>query len=99
MCMNIKSPHLRSTPSPHISTKREQYVSFHLWTVDGEWTLASTDCVKYGNGRDTGARCGGTLEAAHRGLGTEVPPVMSTRPSYASFGNHKSQVGTLIWAP
>lgn len=44
----------------HISTacsKRAQYASFHhLWTLVGEWTLAFTDCAKYGNGRDAGAR-------------------------------------------
>jgi hypothetical protein len=48
----------------HISTacsKREQYTSFHLWTVVGEWTLASTDCARCGNGRGTGARYDGTF--------------------------------------
>ena len=48
----------------HISTacsKREQYASSHRWTVVGEWTLASTDCAKYGNGRGGGARYDGTI--------------------------------------
>lgn len=43
----------------HISaacSKKEQYANFHLWTLVGEWTLAATDCARYGNGRDTGAR-------------------------------------------
>ncbi|KAI9296619.1 glucan 1,3-beta-glucosidase [Neoconidiobolus thromboides FSU 785] len=34
-----------------------------LWTIVGEWSLASTDCTKWLNGFNRGARYDGTLDA------------------------------------
>ena len=59
----------------HISTacsKRSQYASFHLWTVVGEWSLASTDCAKYLNGRGNGARYDGSYQDSPR-IGSCTP--------------------------
>ncbi|KAJ2627689.1 hypothetical protein H4R22_004277, partial [Coemansia sp. RSA 1290] len=33
----------------------------HLWTVTGEWSLATTDCARWLNGMEKGARWDGTL--------------------------------------
>ncbi|KAJ2801035.1 hypothetical protein H4R20_003834 [Coemansia guatemalensis] len=34
----------------------------HLWTVTGEWSLAVTDCARWLNGLDNGARWDGSLD-------------------------------------
>lgn len=47
----------------HISTACDasELTSFTtLWTIVGEWTPAMTDCAKYLNGRNVGARYDGT---------------------------------------
>ena len=36
--------------------------SFHLWTIVGKWTLATTDCAKYFNGRGRGAHYNGSYD-------------------------------------
>ena len=114
MCTTIKSPHLRRTPCPgadlfqqHTRGRREQYASsHHLWNLVGGWTLASTDCARHGNGRDTGARYEGKYpggvtvhpEAARRtwtGDGNAFT-VASVRPSCVSFGKHTPQVSALF---
>ena len=52
------------TYDQHISAACSQgnaLSSFHMWTIVGEWTTASTDCAKYLNGRGRGARYDGTF--------------------------------------
>jgi aryl-phospho-beta-D-glucosidase BglC (GH1 family) len=53
----------------HISAacnKGSSLSSFHLWTVVGEWSPASTDCAKYLNGRGVGARYDGSYPGSTR---------------------------------
>lgn len=56
---------LRKSDAQHISTICElgsQLSSFHLWTIIGEWSPASTDCTQWLNGRGRGARWDGTFQ-------------------------------------
>ncbi|TFK99556.1 exo-1-3-beta-glucanase [Pterulicium gracile] len=56
---------LRKSEAQHISTICElgsQLSSFHLWTIIGEWSPASTDCTQWLNGRGRGARWDGTFQ-------------------------------------
>jgi len=38
-----------------VGRSMQNYASHNLWTIAGEWTLASTDCAGGLNGRDSGA--------------------------------------------
>ena len=44
--------------------------SSNLWTVLGEWSAASTDCAKWLNGRNVGARWDGTYDGSGNALGS-----------------------------
>ncbi|OXG24862.1 glucan 1,3-beta-glucosidase [Cryptococcus neoformans Ze90-1] len=44
----------------NICNKASTYSTSPLWLVVGEWTLASTDCAKYLNGRGLGSRYDGS---------------------------------------
>ena len=71
---------------------------FHLWTVGhlllqvvlgtGMPVVSALAMVVRTHGRST-------LGAAHHGPGAEMPSVASTRPSSASFWEHKSQESSL----
>lgn len=44
----------------------KQMASTGKWTIAGEWTGALTDCTKWLNGKDRGARYDGTFEGSSR---------------------------------
>ena len=62
--------------SQHISTacaKGSSLASFsenQLWAIVGEWVPASTDCAKWLNGRNVGARWDGTYDGSGNALGS-----------------------------
>ncbi|KAI9659097.1 MAG: exo-1,3-beta-glucanase [Bathelium mastoideum] len=61
---------LAMSPSEHTSTAcsfGSQMASNNKWTIAGEWTGALTDCAKYLNGFEIGARYDGTY---HLGSGS-----------------------------
>lgn len=37
------------------------YATNNIWTINGEWSLAVTDCVKWLNGRNVGSRWDGSI--------------------------------------
>ena len=52
----------------HISTACDfgsQMASNDKWTIAGEWTGAMTDCAKWLNGRNVGARYDGSYEGTY----------------------------------
>ena len=55
---------LQMSVSDHVSTAcsfGSQMASNNKWTIAGEWTGAMTDCAKWLNGRNIGARYDGTM--------------------------------------
>lgn len=44
-----------------VCSKQGTYASAPNWLIVGEWSLASTDCAKYLNGRGKGARYDGSM--------------------------------------
>ncbi|EUC34116.1 glycoside hydrolase family 5 protein [Bipolaris zeicola 26-R-13] len=44
----------------------KQMASTGKWTISGEWTGAMTDCTKWLNGKDKGARYDGTLDGSSK---------------------------------
>lgn len=63
-------------------SKGDDVSSFHLWTIVGEWSLASTDCAKYLNGRGVGSRYDGTYPGSYY-----VGTCSSFTGSGANFGS------------
>lgn len=58
---------LSQSPSQHVQAAcgvGGQLVGTDKWIVVGEWTGALTDCAKWLNGRDRGARYDGTLDGS-----------------------------------
>jgi glucan 1,3-beta-glucosidase len=58
------------------------FSSKYLWTIVGEWSLASTDCAKYLNGRGVGAR----YDGSHSGS-SYIGSCSSKTGSGSSFSN------------
>ncbi|KAF2274433.1 glycoside hydrolase [Westerdykella ornata] len=55
------------SPAEHIKAAcnfGNQMASNNKWTISGEWTGAMTDCAKWLNGKDKGARYDGTFNGA-----------------------------------
>ncbi|KAB5589922.1 Glucan 1,3-beta-glucosidase [Ceratobasidium theobromae] len=63
------------------STKLGPYSASNLWTIVGEWTTSPTDCAKYLNGRDIGARYDGTYPGSTK-LG-ECGPFTGARDHFS----------------
>ncbi|KAK5165751.1 uncharacterized protein LTR77_008674 [Saxophila tyrrhenica] len=62
------SSELEMSTHDHISTACSyggEMAGCNKWTVAGEWTGAMTDCAKWLNGRNTGARYDGTFEDSY----------------------------------
>jgi len=58
---------LQMSSSDHVGTAcgfGGQMASSNKWTIAGEWTGAQTDCAKWLNGKDKGARYDGTFDGA-----------------------------------
>ena len=58
---------LAQSPAEHVRTAcgfGNQMASTGKWTISGEWTGAITDCAKWLNGKDKGARYDGTFNGA-----------------------------------
>lgn len=57
------------SPSEHVSTACSFGASMTMnnkWTISGEWTGAMTDCAKWLNGKDKGARYDGTFDGSSK---------------------------------
>jgi glucan 1,3-beta-glucosidase len=49
--------------------KSEAAAAMNLWLLTGEWSLATTDCARWLNGFQRGARWDGTLDRSHPPIG------------------------------
>jgi len=107
MCMSIKFSVLMRLQGPGISTFQQLARSgrnmlaptFGQWQANGRLLLQTVLSISMAvvsalamMDRTPGHR---KSEVVHHGPGTEIPSMMITRSSCASFGKHKSPVSTL----
>jgi glucan 1,3-beta-glucosidase len=51
---------LSKSPLEHVQEALSTRIDSDLWTIVGEWSLATTDCARYLNGLGVGSRWDGT---------------------------------------
>jgi glucan 1,3-beta-glucosidase len=53
-----------------VVASQEASAARNLWLITGEWSLATTDCARWLNGMQRGARWDGTLDPSQPAIGT-----------------------------